>query len=65
MTSRFECDGTPCFSATEHQQECRYFEGERTIVVAPCERHTSTGCDHCRYFGDESGGLSIDPDEES
>lgn len=26
---------------------------------------TSTGCDHCRVFGDESCGLPIDPTEES
>lgn len=26
---------------------------------------TSTGCDHCRVFGDESCGLPIDPTEEN
>jgi hypothetical protein len=39
--------------------------------VKPCECHTfgqcltSTGCDECRVYGDESCGLPVDPDEES
>jgi hypothetical protein len=61
----------------EHAPErCKTMRQRHLAATCPnrdtaCECHTfgqcltSTGCEECRVYGDESCGLPLDPDEES
>jgi hypothetical protein len=72
-----ECPGSLVAAPAQHRlvavnaRDIPFATLEEPREPKACECHTfgqcltSTGCEECRVFGDESCGLAIDPDEES
>jgi hypothetical protein len=72
-----ECPGSLVAAPAQHRlmavsaRDIPFAVLEEPREPKACECHTfgqcltSTGCEECRVFGDESCGLPVDPDEEN